>query len=199
MRIIAGTLRGRTIEAPPGLDTRPILDRVKAPLFDWLGSRLALPGSLPPVNVCDLYCGSGTHGIEALSRGAAHCVFVEQHAKAVACLRQNLAALKLEPHATVQATGVESARIPSPDRAPMSIVFFDPPFVLSEKTDESSPIMRTLRHLATAMNVADDAILTWRHDDGVTLPESLPGNWRQIDRRVWRRNAVTFYEQSNES
>jgi len=199
MRIIAGTLRGRILEAPPGFDTRPILDRVKTPLFDWLGSRLALPGSLPPVNVCDLFCGSGTHGIEALSRGASHCIFVERNAKAAACLRRNLATLKLQSRATVLESPVEAARPAAPGGGPFGIVFFDPPFVFSESTEASSPAARCLRHLANAMTVADDAALTWRHDERVTLPETLPGNWRQIDRRVWRRNAVTFYGQAKDS
>lgn len=196
MRIIAGTLRGRRIEAPAGLDTRPILDRVKAPLFDWLGSRLALPGSLPEVNVCDLFCGPGTHGIEAISRGAAHCTFVDRNAAAAKCLRKNLDALGIARQSTVIDQAIEMARFTAPDGRPYSIVFFDPPFSLSEDTSNASPVIRVLERLAVSLPVADNAILTWRHDDHVTLPTELPGNWTQIDRRVWRRNAITFYEQS---
>lgn len=193
MRIIAGTLRGRQIEAPPGLDTRPILDRVKAPLFDWLGSRLALPGSLPAVNVCDLFCGPGTHGIEALSRGARHCTFVDRNAAAARCLRRNLDALGIASRATVIEQPIESVRFVAPDDEPYSIVFFDPPFGQSEDTSKKGPAIRILDRMATSLPVAGDAILTWRHDDHVTLPSQLPGSWVQIDRRVWRRNAITFY------
>ena len=193
MRIIAGALRGRNIETPPGLETRPILERVKAPLFDWLGSRLALPGSLPALNVCDLFCGAGTHGIEALSRGARHCVFVERQNAAAACLRRNLTALKIQPQATVVESAVEFARIAAPDGDPFGIVFLDPPFEMSESLAADSPMDRVLQHLAVALPVAPTAVMTWRHDEGVTLPEQLPGSWRRVDRRVWRRNAVTFY------
>ncbi|HPF40272.1 MAG TPA: RsmD family RNA methyltransferase [Phycisphaerae bacterium] len=197
MRIIAGTLRGRRIEAPEGLDTRPILDRVKAPLFDWLGSRLALPGSLPPVNVCDLYCGPGTHGIEAISRGVAHCVFVDRNPAAAGCLRRNIDALDIASQATVLDQPIETVRFPEPNGAPFSIVFFDPPFSLSEDTTTDSPTMRVMTRLATSLPVTKDAFLTWRHDDHITLPTALPGGWTQIDRRVWRRNAITFYGQSD--
>lgn len=195
MRIIAGTLRGRRIEAPAGLNTRPILDRVKAPLFDWLGSRLALPGSLPEVNVCDLFCGPGTHGIEAISRGATHCTFVDRNAAAMKALRKNLAALGIADRATVIEQAIEIARFKTPNDVPYSIVFFDPPFGQSEDTSEKGPAIRAIDRLATSLPVADDAILTWRHDDHVTLPTELPGGWTQIDRRVWRRNAITFYGQ----
>lgn len=196
MRIIAGSLRGRRIEAPAGLDTRPILDRVKAPLFDWLGSRLALPGSLPEINVCDLYCGPGTHGIEAISRGVTHCTFVDRNAAAAKCLRHNLETLGIADQATIIEQPIETARFAAPNGEPFSIVFFDPPFALSDDTSPNGPAIRVLDRLATSLPVAADAFLTWRHDDQVTLPTELPGGWSQIDRRVWRRNAITFYGQS---
>lgn len=196
MRIIAGSLRGRKIEAPVGLDTRPILDRVKAALFDWLGSRLALPGSLPEVNVCDLFCGPGTHGIEAISRGAIHCTFVDRNAAAARSLRRNIETLQIESAATIIQQPIETAQLAAPNGAPFSIIFFDPPFEMSTDTAPNSPAIRILHRLAGSLPVADDAILTWRHDDHDTLPTELPGGWSQIDRRVWRRNAITFYGRS---
>src|SRR5262249_27025294 len=77
MRIIAGRHQHRKLVTPRGLDTRPMLDRVKQALFDALGSRYSQPGRLAPLNVLDVYCGGGTLGIESLSRGAAWCTFVE--------------------------------------------------------------------------------------------------------------------------
>ena len=74
MRIIAGAWRGRTIEAPPGAETRPTADRVRETLFSMLVSRL---GSFDELRVADLFAGSGALGLEALSRGAAHATFVE--------------------------------------------------------------------------------------------------------------------------
>ena len=74
MRIIAGQFRGRTLEAPPGISTRPTGDRVREALFSMLASRV---GSFDGLRVADLYAGSGALGLEALSRGAAHATFVE--------------------------------------------------------------------------------------------------------------------------
>ncbi len=77
MRIISGAWRGRTLEAPPGLATRPTADRVREALFSMLVSRL---GSFEDLRVADLFAGSGALGFEALSRGAAHATFVESGA-----------------------------------------------------------------------------------------------------------------------
>ena len=75
MRIIAGQFRGRPLQAPSGLATRPTADRVREALFSMLASRV---GSFEDLRVADLYAGSGALGLEALSRGAAHCLFVER-------------------------------------------------------------------------------------------------------------------------
>ena len=88
MRIIAGEFRGRRIEAPPGLATRPMLDRVREAVFSTLQRRL------PDAVVLDLFAGSGSLGLEALSRGARHVRLVEQGAPALAALRKNVEALR---------------------------------------------------------------------------------------------------------
>ncbi|MEZ5218786.1 MAG: 16S rRNA (guanine(966)-N(2))-methyltransferase RsmD [Ilumatobacteraceae bacterium] len=121
MRIVAGTLRGRRIEAPEGTETRPTTDRVREAVFNALGS-LDL---LVDAQVADLFAGSGALGIEALSRGAAHCWFVEKDRRAIAVLRRNLADLGLEAQATVvpadAATWVRG--MPAVD-----LVLADPPY-----------------------------------------------------------------------
>lgn len=91
--MIAGTLGGRRITAPPGRGTRPTSDRVREALFSMLGD-------LTGLTVLDLFAGSGALGIEALSRGAAHVTFVESHQPAMRVLRDNLAALGLKDRAT---------------------------------------------------------------------------------------------------
>ena len=197
MRVIAGTLRGRQLQTPAGLDTRPILDRVKASLFDWLGSRLAMPGQLPPINVCDLFCGGGTHGIEAISRGAAHCTFVDQGKPAIECLRKNIETLRIDRQSTVVQRAVGSASLRSPGGDGFGLVFFDPPYVLSRQSDPQSMIMRTLDALADTMPVTDDALLTWRSGSEADLPDALPGNWSRIDTRTWNRMTIALYGQPN--
>ena len=88
MRIIAGTHRGHTIQAPPGRDTRPTSDRVRENVFNILGP-------LDGASVLDLYAGSGALGLEALSRGAGHVVFVERDVDAVRTIERNLDKLRL--------------------------------------------------------------------------------------------------------
>ena len=97
LRVIAGELRGRRLATPEGNATRPTGDRVRESLFDLLG-----PGQ-GGARVLDLFAGSGALGIEALSRGAAHAVFVERDRDALRVLRANLAALALSGRSTVVA------------------------------------------------------------------------------------------------
>lgn len=92
MRIVAGSLKGRTIEAPDGTDTRPTIDRVREALFSSLYSLL---GGFDGCRVLDGFAGSGALGIEALSRGAQSALFYERDAKAASVLRKNLASCKL--------------------------------------------------------------------------------------------------------
>jgi 16S rRNA (guanine966-N2)-methyltransferase len=139
MRIIAGTLRSRTLEAPAGLATRPTSDRLRETLFNVLAPRIE--GAV----LLDLYAGSGAVGIEALSRGAAKVVFVERAPAALTVLRANLARLGLTAGFQVQTgsvgawlrrfeTGAGEGRKAGqpkrrPDAAPQfDVVFLDPPY-----------------------------------------------------------------------
>jgi len=97
MRVVAGSARGRRLQAPPGADTRPTLDRVREALFNALHSLDAVEGA----QVLDLFAGSGALGIEALSRGAGHCVFVERSRRALAVLEANLTSTGLLDEADV--------------------------------------------------------------------------------------------------
>jgi 16S rRNA (guanine966-N2)-methyltransferase len=98
MRVISGIAKGRPLKAVPGDSTRPILDRVKVPLFDIL--RPSLPGT----SVLDLFAGTGGIGIEALSQGANHCVFLDTNARAVATIKENLQTTNLEERGEVRHT-----------------------------------------------------------------------------------------------
>lgn len=111
MRVVAGAARGRRLDAPPGAVTRPTPDRVREAVFNSLNSMGVLAGC----RVLDLYAGTGAMGIEALSRGAAHAVFVERDPEALAALRANLAATDLVDRAAVVASDVD-AYLQAPDR-----------------------------------------------------------------------------------
>ncbi|MBD3747726.1 MAG: 16S rRNA (guanine(966)-N(2))-methyltransferase RsmD [Sphingopyxis terrae] len=105
MRVISGEWRGRKLIAPKNDATRPTADRTRETLFSMLASRL---GSFEGLYVADLFAGSGALGIEALSRGAAHCLFGEQDREAIDALRKNLAALGAAARAEVRAGSVLS-------------------------------------------------------------------------------------------
>jgi 16S rRNA (guanine966-N2)-methyltransferase len=122
MRVISGEWRGRKLSAPKGDATRPTADRTRETLFSMLTSRL---GSFEGLHVADLFAGSGALGIEALSRGAAHCLFAEQDRAALDVLRANLTALGAEASADIRSTSVLSLGI-----APRSydVILMDPPY-----------------------------------------------------------------------
>jgi 16S rRNA (guanine966-N2)-methyltransferase len=119
MRIIAGQWRGRKLVTPPGAATRPTADRVREALFSMLASRI---GSFEGLRVADLFAGSGALGLEALSRGAAHCVFVEKDRSAIEAIRANIAALGASGE--VLARSVEHAALSDP----VDLAFLDPPY-----------------------------------------------------------------------
>jgi 16S rRNA (guanine(966)-N(2))-methyltransferase RsmD len=98
MRVIGGTAKGRLLKAVPGDSTRPILDRVKTPLFDIL--RPQLEG----IQMLDLFGGTGAVGIEALSQGAQHCVFLDTNPRAVATIKENLTSCELLSRSEVRHT-----------------------------------------------------------------------------------------------
>lgn len=171
MRIIAGTWRGRTIQAPPGRNTRPILDRAKTVLFDVLGNQLARPGRLPPVAVLDLFSGSGALGLEALSRGARFCLFIEQNRASAEVLRANLDTLRIihEAH-VIQADAARCDWPPPPgdDNAPgqprYELVFMDPPYRFLAGPTPDQAVRALLRRLATSALISPSALIVVRHE-----------------------------------
>ena len=121
MRIIAGEWRGRPLRAPAGQGTRPTADRTRETLFSMLLSRL---GSFDGLRVADLYAGSGALGLEALSRGAAHCTFVETDPRAQAAISANVSLLGAEGRAelpNLSATNLARSQ-------PFDLIFADPPY-----------------------------------------------------------------------
>jgi len=119
VRIVAGKWRGRPIAAPAGQATRPTSDRTREALFSMLASRL---GSFEGLAVADLFAGSGALGLEALSRGAARCTFVETDRGAIEAIRRNLAAFGAA--AEVLAVPAAKARL----AGPLDLAFLDPPY-----------------------------------------------------------------------
>ncbi len=179
MRIIAGTAGGIRLECPQDV-ARPMMDRVRAAVFSRLGERV------PGARVLDLFAGSGAIGLEALSRGAASAVFVDQHRAASAAIRANLLRARLEGTICPAEVGafLRSQRHPGP----FDLVFADPPFAL----DRASPAHPAawLRHDALGPLVAGDALLV------VELPEPPPLEspfWEALDPRRYGQAWVGIY------
>jgi len=121
MRIIAGQWRGRPLVAPKGDATRPTADRTRETLFSMLLSRL---GSFEGLSVGDFFAGSGALGLEALSRGAASCLFVERDRAALEAIRANAARLGIA-RPDIRQTDVLAL---GPAPAPLDLIFMDPPY-----------------------------------------------------------------------
>jgi 16S rRNA (guanine966-N2)-methyltransferase len=171
MRIVAGRHRGRSLAAPQGPATRPTSDRVRQALFDmlwhapWAG-RERVEGA----RVLDAFAGTGALGLEALSRGAARAVFVEQDRAALAALRTNIAALKEGETARVIAG--DATKPPRAD-APCSLIFLDPPY-------GKDLVPRAMAALGAAGWIAADALVVAEVGKDETL--AVPGFGQAAER-----------------
>ena len=161
MRVIAGTYRSRQLVAPKGMQTRPTSDRLRETLFNMLSPRME--GS----RFVDLYAGTGAVGIEAVSRGAEHVWFAENAAPALASMRANLSALKIERGFTVEMRGVGALleRLGKLTQ-PIDIVFLDPPY------EAEAEYAGTLQFLGSARGremLAADALVIAEHGSKAKL------------------------------
>ncbi len=124
MRVIAGKARRIQLVTPEGLNTRPTTDRIKETLFNMINSELY------DCRFLDLFSGSGGIGIEALSRGAAFCTFVENNSSALSCIRQNLKKTKMEEQSRIinmdAVQAVKTMQVKG--ERPYDFIFMDPPY-----------------------------------------------------------------------
>jgi 16S rRNA (guanine966-N2)-methyltransferase len=165
MRIIAGRFRSRLL-LPPEDDatTRPITDRVKQSLFDTIAP------NIDGAAVYDVFAGTGSMGLESLSRGAAHATFFEADRSALQRLKKNIAALDVARESTVVSGDLFKyfAQHPAPARFRADLVFLDPPYRLLR--DQPDRLQALAAHLAA--HLAADGLLIFRHDarDQLALP-----------------------------
>ena len=175
MRVVAGRARGRRLVGPDTRTTRPLTDRAKEGLFSALGP-------VEGMFVLDLYAGSGSIGIEALSRGATRAVFVESGRKALAALQRNLEELQMVDSSAVVSRPVESFLTGASDR--FDLIFFDPPWELDNSTVEAQLLV------ATKLVSDDGEMVVHRRRSDVTLkaPEDWVEGWRRDygDSRLYR-------------
>lgn len=193
MRVIAGQARGMRLAGPPARkgctpppDIRPTSDRVREALFNILGD--AVQG----VSVLDAFAGCGTLGIEALSRGAARCVFVENDRRAAAVLRQNIEHTRMADHAhIVTADTLRSVERLRALDVRFGLLMFDPPYRLLANENGWRALGEFLVALAEAGRVAAKALVVIEHRAG-DAPEAPPVRLREIDRRTWGDTGVVL-------
>lgn len=179
LKITGGAWRGRNLKAPPGLDTRPSGSKVRQALFNILGPRVV------GARLADLYCGPGTLGIEALSRGAAWCLFVEQAPAALQALRANLAALGLQGLARVLVADAASPALAG--QGPLDIVLADPPY-------RRSQVARLLALCAGPGLLAPGGLLAIEHAPQEQPPEQAGLELK--DQRRYGQTMLSFFEKT---
>ena len=201
MRIIAGQFRRRKLLAKPGLTTRPITDFVKETLFSRIEDRLA------GRRVADAFAGTGTIGLEALSRGATSVVFFEKDPRAFELLKRNVAKLEVEPTCFCWKTDLfRCSFCPKGDEArflPFDWIFFDPPFAMVEKCQPGSEFFRVLQRFAREEISSPDVRLVFRTPTRTDF--KMPSAWEVEDHWpfshmhvfVYRKRAVSKDESSD--
>jgi 16S rRNA (guanine966-N2)-methyltransferase len=183
MRIVAGSHRGRTLQAPPGDAIRPTAERTREAMFNILTHArwTAEAGSpLSDARVLDAFCGSGALGLEALSRGAAACLFLDRSQTALDFVRANAAALDEEPRVTLLRGDVLK---PPPARTPVTLAFLDPPY-------GEALAIPALTALTDRGWLAPGAIVVVEADS--REPFEPPESFEQLDERSYRYTTVRF-------
>ena len=178
MRVIGGTLGGRSLVAPKGQLTRPTSDRVREALFSVLGD-------VTGVSVLDLYAGTGALGLEALSRGAAKAVFVENARATLDALRRNIATLGVQSSTFVVSSPVLRALRSLSTHAPFDLVFVDPPYAKLVEAAEA------LVFLVDQGRCSDGACVVLEHASRDVAPD-LEGLERGATRQ-YGDTSLTFY------
>jgi 16S rRNA (guanine966-N2)-methyltransferase len=187
MRVIGGSWRGRRLDAPQGRTVRPTSDRAREAIFNILehGKHTGGDGSpVPDARVLDAFAGSGALGIEALSRGAAHAVFLDTDPAALAAVEANLAALKGLDRATVRRADCTA---PPHAAAPCDLVFLDPPY----GQGLAAP---ALAALAAAGWIADGALCVVEQDRGDTI--DLPEGFERLSERRYGKATMLILSYS---
>jgi 16S rRNA (guanine966-N2)-methyltransferase len=172
MRVVAGQFKGRRLQAPEGRDTRPTIDRVREALMSAIYSAR---GPFEGASVLDAFAGSGALGIEALSRGASHCTFLDTSRKARKTIERNVETLRLSTSRfrIVSSDAYSSASRGELTGAPFDLVFLDPPYA-----DAPAGVLRLIGGLGEGGMLSDGALCVYEHDAGVAVDERCEG-WTQ--------------------
>ena len=183
MRVIAGKFRSRNLQSLPGDDTRPTYDRLRETLFNVLSAA----GKLEDVVFVDLFAGTGSVGIEALSRGASHVVFVESARKAAQVIRANLQSLGITEEADVyERSAVEALRQLGESGMFPDVIFLDPPY------KQQGAYGQTLRVVSQTGLLAPGGILIAEHEKRFD-PGPGEGQLQRYRRLDQGESSLSFY------
>ncbi len=181
LRIIAGSWRGRAIEVSPGNLVRPTAERVREALFNRLAHAFTGEGfRINGARVVDVFAGTGALGLEALSRGAAHAIFLDRNPAAIEMIKRNVATFKAEDRATVM--NANGAHLPRAAVA-CDLAFLDPPY-------GEGLVAPALRGLALQGWLKPGALVAVETDESEEAPEAA--GFVLIDRRTYGRGAVSI-------
>ncbi len=191
MRIIAGTKKGMKLLSPKTDISRPILDRVKESVFSVLFNYGYPAGS----TVADLFCGVGSLGLEALSRGADFVCFVEKDQEIVTQLKRNIAkAGFVKESKVITANAFKAGAVTDPEKKAYDLIFIDPPYRLTDDVGEKSQLA-ALFNLLEQQSVANAVVVVRTHKKTELLEKY--GSFKIAERRIWGKMAVTFLVRSD--
>ena len=188
MRVISGTARGSKLYMLEVEHLRPMLDRVREALFNII--RAEVEGA----KVLDLFSGCGALGIEALSRGAIHCAFVEKDPKLARLVGRNLAKCRMQDRATVLARDVLAlSGLHAPHGAcPATVVFVDPPYAMVDDPNARAELFRALESMIGRW-IGQGALLALHH--APTRRAQWPGGSLEcFDRRVYGHSQISLFD-----
>jgi 16S rRNA (guanine966-N2)-methyltransferase len=185
MRVIAGIHKGRQLKAVPGKNTRPTTDKVKEAVFQIMGPFFQGGQAL------DLFAGSGSLGIEALSRGMDFCVFVDKHPKAIQTIRENTSMLKLEAQIEIfRAEAYRAISAAAKRGLKFDLIFLDPPY-----SKFSYPELLDTIKKENILN--KDGIIYCEHDTNDILPEKVTGLTMVKQAHYGGTIGVSIYQQND--
>ena len=184
MRIIAGEYRGRKLLAPESSTTRPITDRVKQSLFDIVAP------DLPDAVIYDCFAGTGSMGLESLSRGARLALFFEADRSALQQLKGNIATLQVEARSRVIAGDLFKwfAQVKAAESERASLIFLDPPYRFV--VQKSAQVRELVTHMAKH-HLAPEGVIIFRHESGDNLALA---DVQEIDRREYGGMVLRFLQ-----
>ena len=183
LRVISGTAGGLHLKSPKRHALRPTQDRIRQVIFSSLAEHV------PGARVLDLFAGTGSFGIEALSRGAAAATFVEQDAEAVQCIRDNLAHCHLQGDVR-EADALIYLEKPPAER--FHLIFADPPYVKSRGDLDDNPLLAQLIPF-----LEPNGLFVWEHYAGQRLQNA--GFWEVIRHRDYGETGLTFLRLSHKN